>query len=92
MEYVRNGTACYETANQGLPRSIKFCCGLPRSPNPIQQLEAEHAVSQIDVIFDQETEKYKRRKTDQTATQAMHALVCAIKPLYRFSSSSGLIQ
>ena len=29
---------------QGLSRSIKFCCGLPHSPNPTQQLEPEHGV------------------------------------------------
>ena len=89
VRLVRQPKACL-----GLSRSIKICCGLPRSPNPIPQLEPEHGVyeSQIDVIFDQETEKYKRRKTDQTGTQAMLALVCAIKPLHLFSSSSGLIQ
>ena len=29
---------------QGLSRSIKFCCGLPRFPNPAPQLEPEHGV------------------------------------------------
>ena len=29
---------------QGLSRSIKFCCGLPRCPNPTPQLEPEHGV------------------------------------------------
>ena len=29
---------------QGLSRSIKFCCGLTRSPNPTPQLEPEHEV------------------------------------------------
>ena len=29
---------------QDLSRSIKFCCGLPRFPNPILQLEPENGV------------------------------------------------
>ena len=35
---------------QGLSRSIKFCCSLPRSPNSTLQLEPENRVkeSQID--------------------------------------------
>ena len=29
---------------QGLSRSIKFCCGLPRCPHPTPQLKPEHGV------------------------------------------------
>ena len=29
---------------QGLSRSIKFCCGLPRFPNPTPQLQPDHGV------------------------------------------------
>ena len=60
---------------QGLSRSIKFCCGLPRSSNPTLQLQPEHGVfeeSQIDASEEESSNKDRNNHYCMYLCACMH--------------------
>ena len=59
---------------QGLSRSIKFCCGLPRSPNPTPQLEPEPGV--VEAQIDASARRRVVTRIELIITECIYKCVC----------------